>query len=425
MLTSIPTSLLKPGAVLCAPVHDHQLNTKLLASGVPITEELLHGLRRRGIHTVSVEQDDVARLSLYQPQGTIRIAPPQRAGFRSTYETNLSRELDRTTENAAELRLKKSSDPFAERILQHESCPYDAELVVRCGAFHQQSLEFLDGLYCSLVDAGASRAKPAFERLESTCLQALTQAAEDMDLFLCLGANPYALGYPHRHSLHVAMVAMGVGAALQLDRRTLVELGIGCLLHDTGMLRLGSEIYLAERILEPAEFRDIAKHPVLTFELLEDSLDRVPVGARMVAYQMHERCDGSGYPRGRTSEQIHELAKIAAVADTFVALVSPRPHRRGVLAYFALEKILHGVRDGLFDSRAARGLIESVSLFPIGSYVATSDNRVGRVVRSGRENFDRPVIELWGRRGLDKPPSLVDLAYEPDIKIARPLARLR
>jgi hypothetical protein len=425
MLTTIPTSLLKEGAVLSAPVHDQQLNTKLLSSGVPITGELLQGLRRRAIHTVVVEQGDVARLSLYQPQGTIRVASAQRSGFRSTLETNHSRELDSKAENPPELQLRKTGDPFAQRILQHATCPYDADLIARFGIFHQQSLEFLEGLYTSLTDPSGSRGKPAFERLESTCLQALSEAAEDMDLFLCLGANPFALDYPHRHSLHVAMVAIGIGSALKLDKRTLVELGIGCLLHDTGMLRLENEVYRAERILEPIEFRKITKHPVLTFELLEPCLDRVPVGARMVAYQMHERCDGGGYPRGRRSDQIHELAKIAAVADTYVALVSPRPHRRGMLPYFALEKVLHGVRDGLFDSRAVRGLIESISLFPIGSYIATSDDRIGRVIRSGRGNFDQPLIELWGRRELHKPPSLVDLAHEPDIKILRPLARLR
>lgn len=425
MLATIPTSLLKTGAVLGSAVHDQQLNTKLLAAGIPITDELLSGLRRRGIFTVVVEEEDVARLNLFQPQGTIRIAPPQRGGFRSDYETSHSRELDQRAENADELQLKITGDPFAQRILQHGSCPYDQELMVQFGAFHQQAVEYLQELYASLVDTSLSRAKPPFERLETTCLQALTQAADDMDLFLCLGGNPFPIGYPYRHSLHVAMVAIGIGSALQFDRRTLVELAIGCLLHDCGMLRLDSEVYEAQRVLESYEFGDIVRHPILTFEMLEDSLGSIPAASRMVAYQMHERCDGSGYPRARTSDQIHELAKIAAVADTYVALASPRPYRRGLLPYFALEKVLHGVRDGLFDSKAVRGLIESISLFPIGSYVATNDNRIGRVVRSGKGQFDKPIIELWDRRRLDVAPSLVDLAEEPTIKIIRPLARLR
>jgi HD-GYP domain-containing protein (c-di-GMP phosphodiesterase class II) len=223
----------------------------------------------------------------------------------------------------------------------------------------------------------------------------------------------------------VALVAMGIGAALGYDKQILADLAMGCLLHDCGMLRLGSEIYQAQRVLEPTEFRAIVRHPVLTFEVLEENLERVPVGARMVAYQMHERCDGSGYPRGRSGDQIHELAKVAAVADTYVALVSPRPHRRGLLPYFSIEKILHGVREGLFDARVVRGLLRSVSLFPIGSYVAVSDERVGRVIRRGGEQYDRPVVELWSRRKLDGPPTLVDLALEPELRVVRPLARLR
>jgi HD-GYP domain-containing protein (c-di-GMP phosphodiesterase class II) len=178
-------------------------------------------------------------------------------------------------------------------------------------------------------------------------------------------------------------------------------------------------------VLEPAEFRSIVRHPVLTFEVLEENLERVPAGARMVAYQIHERCDGSGYPRGRTGERIHELAKIAAVADTYVALVSPRPHRRGLVPYFAVETILRGVREGLFDARVARGLLRCVSLFPIGSYVALSDGRVGRVIRSAGEHFDRPVLESWPRNNLDHQPAVLDLAAEPELRVVRPLARLR
>jgi hypothetical protein len=424
MLTTIPTSSLKVGAVLGSPVHDQRHNTKLLAAGIPITDDLLWKLKRRGIHTVIVDHADVARLNLYQPQGTVRVAPPQRTGFRCQLETSHSRELDDLAENASELRVQSGGDPFAGHLHQHGTSAYDQDAANRFSAFHQQAVEYLEGLYTTLSSGEISRARPGFDRLETTCHTALTQAAEDMDLFTCLGANPFALGYPHRHSLHVAMLAMGIGTALGLDKQNLIDLGVGCLIHDCGMLRLGSEVYQAQRILEPMEFRDIVRHPVLTFEVLEENLDKVPAGARMVAYQMHERCDGSGYPRGRRGEQIHELAKIAAVADSYVALVSPRPHRRGLLPYFAVEKILHGVRDGLFDSRVVRGLLRCVSLFPIGSYVATSDDRVGRVIRSGGQ-YDRPVLELWSRRDIDGKPTLLDLALEPGLKITRPLARLR
>ena len=117
----------------------------------------------------------------------------------------------------------------------------------------------------------------------------------------------------------------------------------------------------------------------------------------MVAYQMHERANGSGYPRGRTIEQTHPLARIAAVADSFTALVSARPHRAGMLPYFAVEKLVRDTAKGLFDPQAVRGLLQAVSLFPIGSYVELNDGYVGRVIRSNAFDYTKPIVEAWKR----------------------------
>jgi HD-GYP domain-containing protein (c-di-GMP phosphodiesterase class II) len=144
----------------------------------------------------------------------------------------------------------------------------------------------------------------------------------------------------------------------------------------------------------------------------------------MVAYQIHERCDGSGYPRGRAAPQIHPLAKIAGVADTFTALVSRRPYRPGMLPYHAMVKMLQDVGLGLYDAQIVRALLNTVSLFPIGSYVALSDGRLGKVIRSNGGTYDRPVLETWERNDLGADPKLVDLREHPDLKVVRALARL-
>ena len=144
----------------------------------------------------------------------------------------------------------------------------------------------------------------------------------------------------------------------------------------------------------------------------------------MVAYQIHERCNGHGYPRRRQGDQIHELAKIAAVADVYVALVSPRPHRPALMPHHALRHILYGVKSGVFDRRAVRALVKTISLFPIGSYLQLQDGRVGRVLRSNPHAPARPVIEMWADDRWQAPPTIVDLAVTPDAVVERPLPSL-
>ena len=63
-----------------------------------------------------------------------------------------------------------------------------------------------------------------------------------------------------------------------------------------------------------------------------------------------------------------------------MALVSPRPHRPALLPYHAITKMLLDVKEGLFDSTVVRGLLHTVSLFPIGSFVELSDGRVGKTI---------------------------------------------
>ncbi len=168
------------------------------------------------------------------------------------------------------------------------------------------------------------------------------------------------------------------------------------------------------------EFLEITKHPSITFELLKHMMD-IPTGARMVAYQMHERFNGSGYPRQRRGAQIHALARIAMVADTFVAMVSPRPYRPPILPYKVMEFILHCTKLGHFDPDVVRGLLQTTGLFPVGSFVALNDDRVGRVVRAHPELFNRPVVEIQLPEGSDGEPEVLNIASSPDVEIVRAL----
>ncbi|HEX4150561.1 MAG TPA: HD domain-containing phosphohydrolase, partial [Pirellulales bacterium] len=136
----------------------------------------------------------------------------------------------------------------------------------------------------------------------------------------------------------------------------------------------------------------------------------------LIAYQIHERCDGSGYPRRRQVATIHPLARIAAVADVFVALISPRAYRPALMPYYAMEYLLRGAAQGVFDLEAVRGLLTAVSLFPLGSHVMLSDGRTGKVLRSNRAAYNRPILSVAGSAGQPLGSVIVDL-NQPDCEL--------
>lgn len=419
MFKMIPISLLRVGAVLASPICDSQ-NTKLLSAGHPITTELLDKLRGRGVQSVAVDVHDLVRLTAFQAQGTSNQALPARQGIRTNMENRVSRLLDAQCETPIDLSSCVQGDPFMNEIAPREPVSYDPKFMNQFLDFHQKAIDHVEGLLANLATGETVN----LHDLERISEQALEEARQDLDLFVCLGITPAGETYPGRHSMHTAMLAMSIGATMGLDRRTLVELGLGCLIHDVGMLKINGHSFQNRRVVGPAEFVEITKHPVRTFDLLEHYMDQVPAGSRMVAYQIHERCDGSGYPRGRTAAQIHPLAKIGSVADAFTALVSKRPYRAAMLPYHAMVRMLQDGAAGLYDTQVVRGLLNTIGLFPVGSYVALSDNRLGKVIRCNGATYDRPVLEVWHRTALNAKPEIVDMRNESELKVVRAVARL-
>lgn len=223
--------------------------------------------------------------------------------------------------------------------------------------------------------------------------------------------------------MHVCMLATAIGTHLRLDKKTLKELAIGCLIHDAGMLKIDHAVYESPRRLDRVTFLEITKHPILIFDMMLD-MRAVSSRSAYVAYQMHERANGSGYPRRRESARIHFLSKVAAVADVYVGLVSPRPHRPPLLPYYAMEKMIRSAHRGAFDATVVRALLRTIALFPIGSYVELDDERVGRVIRANADAYDRPVLEVWKRGEFQKQPATLDLREEAGVKIVRPLSKI-
>lgn len=355
-----------------------------------------------------------------QPAVTLSSVLPERSGVRASITTTASRRFALEIERSVDLTTKSDGPAFSERVKRHGNQSYDPgnveSAVSVVGESYSQLTDLLKG-----IDSGQG-ADP--EGAEAVAHQCLRTAAVDLDLFVALGINPFTRNHPASHSVHRSMLAMSMGATLGLDQRTLVELGTGCLLHDAGMLKIGRKMWQSDRLLTSDDFRSVAAHPIQTLEVFSPYLDRIPVASQMVAYQMHELLDGSGYPHGYKDGKIHELAKIAAVADVFVALVSDRPYRRPMTPYLAMEKLVRGVQGGLFDGEAVRALLRTVSLFPLGSYVSLNDGRVGRVFRTNGDNYTLPIVEAWKPGRYNDVPETVDLSRSGDLEIEKPLVSL-
>lgn len=412
----VKSARLRVGSKLRFPIND-QSDVLLLAEGQTITPSFLQKLKQRGILEIRIHESEIPRICAGEPQGTASSTRDHRDGAVCDLKNDWTEMLD------AEIRsgmvgLPPQGEAFANSVTDHGSEGYSEQLRDEIAEHRFHDVGRIQNVFESLAGGQGLDVNALSEVTDS----ALTDLAADSDLFACIGVNPFAEGYPARHSLHVCMLSMVIGTRLQLDRQTLKELAIGCLIHDSGMLKINQAIFRSNKTLTSVEFLEITKHPVIIFDMMKD-MRSVSNRSAFIAYQMHERCNGQGYPRRLDHNRIHFLSKLAAVADAYIGLVSPRAYRPALLPYFAMEQMLKGVKAGLFDSAAVRALLDTLSLFPSGSYVEISDGRIGKVIRSNRNAYTQPIVEVRPANDMFATPEVVNLA-DSDLRISRPLVSL-
>lgn len=407
---------LRVGSVLRFPINDEH-DVLLLAQGQTITPAFLAKLRSRGIQFIRVHEKEIPRICAGEPQGTATSIRGHREGVVCELRNDWTEMLDEEIRKGM-TGIPPQGEAFEKEITSLGAVSYDETLRDEVAGRRCMDAMRIQDVFESLsVGQGLD-----LQTLSDVTDSALEDMQKDADLFSCIGVNPFAEGYPARHSLHVCMLSIVIGTRLQLDRQTLKELAIGCLIHDSGMLKINQAIYKSSRTLTPVEFLEITKHPVIIFDMMK-AMQSVSNRSAFIAYQMHERNDGSGYPRRLPGNRIHFLSKLAGVADSYVGLVSPRAYRPALLPYYAMEMMLKGVKAGLFDGTAVRALLDTLSLFPPGSCVQLSDGRMGRVIRSNRDAYTQPIVEVWADGNFDATPDVVNLV-DSEVRIAKPLRSL-
>jgi HD-GYP domain-containing protein (c-di-GMP phosphodiesterase class II) len=205
------------------------------------------------------------------------------------------------------------------------------------------------------------------------------------------------------HLLDMAVVATRMGIVLHYDQDSQRDLALCALLHDIGMLRVSPEVVKKQGKLSSSDLAEIRKHPLYSYEILQES--GLPAVVAEVARQVHEKEDGSGYPRGLRGDEIHEYATIISLADTFTAMLQPRPQRERKMPFEIVKEIIERGQ-GHFNRRLMKVLIDEFAIFPVGLYVQLNTGEMARVKKANRLAPLRPevtVVTDARGRGLAEP----------------------
>lgn len=133
--------------------------------------------------------------------------------------------------------------------------------------------------------------------------------------------DPYTRG----HSDRVSEYSVLIGKYLNLPEDQLDLLRVGGLFHDIGKIGVPDSILLKTERLTDDEYSEIKNHPSIGVHILSNA--SLFQNLLPVVEHHHERYDGNGYPSRLAGENIPQLARIAAIADTFDAMTSKRSYR--------------------------------------------------------------------------------------------------
>lgn len=388
-------SALKPGSILPTPVYDAS-NPALLLLGVGtlLTEQSLIRLRSRGIERVIVDAAHAEEIAPGSAEKSEPAEKPQRKVTSAEIRNAGTKPLN------AWMGAPKLAAPSEE-----QSKRFEANRVAQVKELKATMDQVNQGL------SGKT------EALRGVAVDSCEMMLEDLDLYVKMAITCQDDTDTVSQSLRTAQLAMAIAAVLGKSCENISDLGIGCLVARVGQTEEVKHLVQSPRQLTDLEWWEVKKMPIRTFDILEKCPD-VPVGAKQVAYQMFERWDGSGYPRGRAGTQIHPLSRIASVADAYVALTSSRPHRPPFPPYRAVEIILKETRQGVYDPQAIRGLLQTVCLYPVGSSVRLSDNSQAMVLRTKSQAYDRPIVQIVkGPDGCYLESTVIDLAEREELSI--------
>ena len=132
--------------------------------------------------------------------------------------------------------------------------------------------------------------------------------------------------YTNGHSARVAKYSVMLARQLGKSDEEVENIRNIALLHDIGKISIPDSILNKPEGLTDEEFAIMRSHSQRGYDILKEIkiAPELAIGAGF----HHERLDGKGYPNGLKGEEIPEIARIVAVADTFDAMYSTRPYRK-------------------------------------------------------------------------------------------------
>ncbi|MGE6261774.1 HD-GYP domain-containing protein [Aeromonas media] len=343
----IPVNQLQPGMYVLA-IASQTGAMEIAQTGLVTNRQQVDALIRRGVLTVRV---DLARSKLPGIEQVVSPSPAHSAGSARPAGSGEGREL-------------------------------------KIRRLYQEARE-LQGKFIRHLKAG--------EPIDITPLAAVAEEMVDTmfthgDAMLCLARIRAKDAYLMEHSMNVAILLANFGRYLGLERSVLKELTLGGLLHDVGKIMTPDEVLNKPGKLTDEEFGVMRQHVVHSYDILSNTAGITPTMLE-VAANHHERLDGTGYPQRLKGEQLSLYTRMSGIVDVYDAVTADRVYKQGMQPTQAFRILLKGA-DHHFDRVLVTKFIKCMGVYPVGTLVQLSNQRLAVVMQRNEQQPLKPVVKV-------------------------------
>jgi len=252
------------------------------------------------------------------------------------------------------------------------------------------------------------------QKVVSSCIDSILR---NPDAMLWMSKVRESNNYTAEHCLNVCVLAIAFGRQLNLDEEELFSLGMCGLLHDVGKMLVPNEVLNKKEKLTTKEWKQMQAHVHHGRKLLMSSTG---IGYTVdVAYNHHERIDGSGYPNQIPGDKLSKHTKIISITDCFDAMTAERCYSKAMTPSAAVKEIYKG-RGTQFDEALALKFIKLIGLYPPGTIVEMVNGYMGIVLERNQKYQQLPKVLLLKDEKKSKiKKQLIDLELIEQGKLAR------
>lgn len=220
----------------------------------------------------------------------------------------------------------------------------------------------------------------------------------------CIFENPDALAcvinirskdaYLLEHSISVSILISIFATFLNYSRDIIHQLAVGAFLHDVGKIKIPDAILHKPGRLTYEEFEVMKKHAVYSAQIAKETPGLSDLSRQIIANH-HEKLNGHGYPKGLQDSQLTTFDRMITICDIFDALSAHRVYKPGIAQIKAFVILRELAQQGDLDLKLVDGFIKCLGVYPVGSLVKLTSNRLAIVDGRNPDSPTKPKVKAF------------------------------